>query len=115
MIDFEAANLARDARLRFRILRVLNECRPISLRGMQIKDILASAAGKDEIEDEQHVVRLLTDLSNGGYIVVEDKRTRTREELGLGFMDCCVTIKGTRFISGAAPPDALIADGRIVK
>ena len=114
-IDFEAADNARDARLRYRVLRLLNECRSIARPGPWIKDILDSAAGKDRLEDEQHLVKLLIDLDNAGYVLVEDKRTRAREDLSLGFIYCSITAEGTRFVSGAAPPDPLIDDGRIVK
>ena len=115
MIDFEAANIARDARLRWRVLRLLDVFKPVSPTGLQIKDALESAAGKDRLEDEQHLIKLLTDLCNGGCALIVDTRTLRREELTLGFMNCSITHKGTSFVARCSPPDPLIDDGRIVK
>ena len=106
---------AIDAKLRFRLLQVLNEARSseAGIRGTKlrswIEDLDASFA------DDDHCLQLLADLQSSGYITIQDQRTHAREQWGLPKIDCKITAKGTRFLACEEPVDGLIDDGRIKK
>ena len=113
-MDLEKANIARDARLRNRILRLLNDSRPFVIHGNQIVDATDGFNG-DDIEDDAHALRLLGDLANLGMIATADRRTHRSQELVPGLLDCTVTAKGSRFVMGGEPAEVMIKDGRIVR
>lgn len=104
-----------DAKLRYRILQVLNEARSseAGVRGTKVRawieDIDASFA------DDHHCLELLSDLQSAGYLMIQDQRAHAHEKWGLGKIDCRITVKGTRFLAGEEPTDGLIADGRLKK
>lgn len=113
--DSEAANRAMDARLRYRILRVLESGRSVPfMRARFIVDTINGIAGGDHFEGDDHAVQLFRDLSGEGYIDLVDRRTLKSQGYGIGFLDVAIRPKGTRFLAGGEPADALIEDGRIV-
>jgi hypothetical protein len=104
-----------DAKLRFRVLQLLNEARSseAGVRGTRLRswveDIDVSFA------DDDHCLSLLADLQGAGYLTIADQRVHAHERWGLSKIDCRITAKGTRFLAGEEPVDGLIADGRIKK
>lgn len=114
-IDSESANRMADARLRHRILRVLESGRSMpAMKARFVVDVIDGIAGSDHFEGEDHSLALLRDLDGGGYIRLADTRTRKDQQYGLGFLNVSILPKGTRFCAGGEPADALIDDGRIV-
>jgi hypothetical protein len=115
-MEIDDTSILRDRHLRYRMLRLLNSARgrDFFLRAHMVRDLVKSLNAGDEFEDDNHVIGLLRDLQNGGYAEIIDRRTRENERLSLSFLDCRITGKGTRFLASGEPPDALIADGRIV-
>lgn len=104
-----------DAKLRYRILQVLNEARA-SEAGVRGTKLRAWVEDMDvSFADDDHCLQLLADLQSSGYLTLQDRRTHAREQWGLGKIDCKVTAKGTRFLACEEPVDGLIADGRLKK
>ena len=115
MHDSEAANQAMDARLRYRVLRVLESGRSMpAMKSRFLVDVINGVAGSDHFEGDDHALQLLRDLSGDGYIELLDRRTHKSQVYGIGFLDVSIKAKGTRFLAGGEPADALIEDGRIV-
>lgn len=111
-MDSEAANRMADARLRYRILRVLESARAMpAMKARALVDVIDGIAGEDHFEGEDYALQLLRDLD--GYIRLSDTRTRKDQRYGLGFLDVTILPKGTRFLAGGEPADPLIDDGRI--
>jgi hypothetical protein len=118
-LDFDNANRARDARLRYAVLVTVdsNKHTGYALTGRTIRDIhdgIHRAEPSEQFEDDAHVVAIMKDLAAGDYIRLTDTRTHKTQKLGPSFLQAEITIRGTRFLAGGEPPDSLIDDGRIV-
>jgi hypothetical protein len=118
-MDFEAANRKRDRRLRWSILRMLNNARALD-GGMAARQLLESLDGalppSDRFgDDDDRLMSLLKDLANAGYVELLDLRTHRSQKHSVDWINAAVTAKGTRFCDEGEAPDSLIDDGRIVK
>jgi hypothetical protein len=119
-MDGDATQQRQDRRLRWKLLRILDAGKDLEagLPGRHVMDALNEAlpvAERFEDDDERRLVRLLKDLDNAGYADLVDTRTHTHQAYGLEWLLASVTAKGTRFVMGGEPPDALVDDGRIVR
>lgn len=117
-MSFDAANRERDRRLRNSMLRLCGVMLPQQLRmtgGILRDQINGTSAPSESFEDDQHVMRLMTDLEKAGYVLTKDLRTRRAQRIDPSLFEIELTDKGRRFLIEDAPPDSLIEDGRLVK
>ena len=115
-MEHEAANNARDARLRKRMLDMIHRARVAPLGGLNARtlmDLIDSAmpAGQG-FESEDHAIGLIADLANAGYVTLSDKRTHKHQRHSIDWGFVKITALGSRMSLEQAPVDPLIADGR---
>lgn len=112
----EAANNARDARLRKRMLDTLHRARIGPFAGLSARtlvDVVKSATPMGQgFEDDDHAAGLLMDLANAGYCTVKDTRTHRHQSRQIDFLFAKVTSLGSKLSLEEAPVDALVDDGR---
>lgn len=118
-MDHEQAKQRQDRRLRWSILRMLDNAKDLEggMPGRRLLDVLDGALPPADRfgDDEARLLSLLKDLKAGGYAELLDTRTHRSQRYGLDYLQVSITAKGSRFRMGGEPPDALIDDGRIVR
>lgn len=119
MVDFDAADKARDRRLRRLLLLTLHNARnaPTGELGAQtLVDVVdASVAPDQRFEDEEHSLRLIRDLINKGLAVDRMLTRKKYERFGLRFLVMRVTDQGSRLINETLAADPDIDDERITE
>lgn len=104
-----------DAKLRYRILQVLNEA-SASEAGVRGTKLLSWVEDMDvSFADDHHCLEMLSYLQSANYIEIHDQRVHAHEHWGLNKIDCRIAAKGMRFLAGEEPADGMIADGRLKK
>ncbi|MGE5608940.1 MAG: hypothetical protein ACM359_06785 [Bacillota bacterium] len=115
-LDREMMAKGRDAKLRFRILQLLEASRAVPFTAsLDVYSAFELADDVQKFEDEDHYLRLLMDLSDEGYIELQDTRTLRTQAYSVKYLNVRIRARGVRFVAKAEPPDPLIDDGRIVK
>lgn len=120
-MDFEAANRARDRRLRRRLLRSLNQSRVSPTGGidgqtlMDLVDPVPSRGGQggQGFEDGEHFIRLVRDLKNKQMAEIDISGMRVGQRLAPHHLHIRVTDKGSRLVNETEPPDPDIEDERV--
>lgn len=120
-----AAQLARDRRLRSRLLRMLHDTRGNDHGGWHTARYFADllrlmpggpgekpAAGR---VGDQLVIDLLRDLVAKGFTEERDDRDYEDQDYGADVLSFRVTAAGSSYVNQTLPPDADLPDGRIVK
>jgi hypothetical protein len=114
-MDIDAANNARDARLRKRLLLALDRAQVGPLGGLNARtlvEVAGTGPRGQAVEDDDHAIALLRYLVNAGYATERDERTHKRQRFGLEWMFLKVTPAGSRLAVGKGPIDPLIEDDR---
>jgi hypothetical protein len=115
-MDHDAANNARDARLRKRMLDALHRARVSPLGGLNARTLAdvvdAGSPPGQGIQEDEHAIGLLKDLANAGYVTIEDKRTHKHQRHSIDWLFAKVTAAGSKLALEKAPVDALVDDGR---
>lgn len=103
---------ADDRRQRMRILRALYEARrvPGGVNARSLRGLLDGGAMR--FRDEDHFLAVLDDLFDAGYVKVIDHRDSLDEPYVSDVLRVEIEPLGVRFVTGAAPADRLIDDGR---
>lgn len=114
---FDRAAYDREKRLRRWLLRILYESRGNErggrVGGRVLSDLLSYAVPPAEApEDDQHTLRLLSDLVAAGYIDAHDTRTHRDQRFALDLMEYAITAKGAALLEEAIEPDPRIDDPR---
>lgn len=119
-MEFELADRKRDLRLRKRVLQVLHAARVRPefgwVTGRFIYDVVDGALpGGQRFEADEHLLGLLRDLIDAGYVEERDDRTRTWQRYGLDCLSYRVTPRGTALVLEQIEPNPLVEDRRVRK
>ena len=117
-MHLEHAEHRRDLRLRRRILQLLHAARVHEhggwASGRFVVDVIDGATTPASgFNDDAHAAGLLRDLVAGGYVEQRDDRTRRYQPLGLDFVSCRITHRGTALVEEQIDPDPLVEDDRV--
>ena len=115
-MDFDAANKARDRRLRRGLLQALHNARNAPRRGMYghaLRDVVGGVGMPDQFEDDDHLIRLARDLVNKGLAGEEVEGLRRGQRLAAHHLFLRVTDKGSDLINEDIPPIAGVDDERV--
>lgn len=116
-MDFEQADHKRDLRLRKRVLQVLHAARVRPefgwVTGRFIFDVVDGALpGGQRFEADEHLLGLLRDLIDAGYVEERDDRTRAWQRYTLDCLSYRITPRGTALVLEQVEPDPLVEDRR---
>lgn len=116
-MDFDAANLKRDRRLRRRLLQTLHAVRVSprgGLHGRRLIEIVEATLSPGELfESDDHAIGLLKDLEAKGYATLADERKYPqRQRYSLDWLFAAVTDRGSMLIRETMARDPDVADAR---
>lgn len=114
-----AAQRSRHARIRWELLRAMHGSRTNQhggwATGRYLLEVVAYLGGDFRVESDDEGLGLLQDLVAAGYARSEDNREDRAQVYGLDHLTFRIEAKGIAFVNRAAPPDAMVDDGRIVR
>jgi hypothetical protein len=116
-MDLEAANRARDRRLRRQLLRTLHAARIApqkGLHGRRLMELVDDAMPPgDRFESLSHALGLMRDLEAKDLASIADERTRRSQVFSLDYLLVRIAALGSSLINETAPVDPDIEDERI--
>lgn len=110
-MNFKKAQVRQDQRLRRCILEMLKTVLEVNPSGRCGGRYIADELERD-IEDDQHLLRLLRELALKELVSERDTRKLKSDRFGLGHLDYGITAKGQRLLAGHEPVDPDVEDER---